>query len=383
MARLTIYQDNYMDSTVISNRFIDEYMSASNDAQLKIYLYLIRMMSARLSTSISDMADKFNYTEKDVMRALKYWEKNRLLALDYDEHKNVTGIHLLDLAPLPASSSVAPVPSVSASAAQPLACVVPISPKLTAEEPGAGEARSHGMDTSYGQHETPPSVPAEEGAYVKPNYTLDELKQFKSNEETSRLLFIAEQYLKKTLSPNEIRTILFISDRLGFSEDLIDYLIQYCVDRDKKDLRYIEKVAISWAQQGITTPRQAAQLAGKYDKSVYEIMKALGKTGTPTQAEVSFITRWVKEYGFTADIILAACERTVLATDKHRFEYADSILGSWNREGVHHKSDIQSLDEHYRRAKTPKAAPSSNNKFNQFKQNSYDFEAIEQELLSN
>ncbi len=351
MGGLTIYQDNYVNSTVISNRFIDEYMEAANDAQLKIYLYLIRMMSARLSTSISDIADKFNYTEKDVMRALKYWEKQQLLTLEYDERKNVTGIHLMDFAPFPSAPvCAAPVPAVSAAAAAPLASVVPISSK--------------------------------ENAYTKPNYTLDELKAFKSNEATARLLFVTEQYLKKTLSPNEVRSILFISDKLGFSEDLIDYLIQYCVDRDKKDLRYIEKVAISWAQQGITTPKQAARLAGKYDKTVYDVMKALGRNGTPTQAEAAYIMRWTKEYGFSADVIFEACERTVLATDKHRFEYADSILSSWYKAGVHHKNDIQMLDEHYRKAKAPKPA-ASGNAFNQFKQNTYDFDLLEQELLSN
>lgn len=178
-----------------------------------------------------------------------------------------------------------------------------------------------------------------------------------------------------------MRTMLFISDKLGFSEDLIDYLIQYCVDRDKKDLRYIEKVAISWAQQGITTPKQAARLAGKYDKSVYAVMQALGRSGTPTQTEAAYVTRWTKEYGFTEDVILEACERTVLATDKHRFEYADSILGSWQKAGVHHKNDIQPLDDHYRKTKTTRTA--SGNKFNQFMQNNYDFDALEQELLSN
>ena len=349
MSHLTIYQDNYINSTVISNRFIDEYMEAANDAQLKIYLYLIRMMSARLSTSISDIADKFNYTEKDVMRALKYWEKKQLLTLEYDENKTVTGIHLMDFAPLPMAPTVAPVPTVSMSAPPALASVVPISSK--------------------------------ENTYVKPNYTLDELKAFKSDEATSRLLFVTEQYLKKTLSPNEVRTILFISDKLGFSEDLIDYLIQYCVDREKKDLRYIEKVAISWAQQGITTPKQAARLANKYEKPVYEIMRALGKNNAPTQTEVSYIMRWMKEYGFTTDVIFIACERTVLATDKHRFEYADSILSSWYKSGVHHKNDIQSLDENYHNTKTSKTV--SNNKFNQFKQNTYDFDILEQELLSN
>ena len=70
MGFLTIYQNNYTDSTVISNRFIDEYMADANDAQLKIYLYLLRTVNARLDTSIGDIADKFNYTEKDVKRAL-------------------------------------------------------------------------------------------------------------------------------------------------------------------------------------------------------------------------------------------------------------------------------------------------------------------------
>ena len=68
--------------------------------------------------------------------------------------------------------------------------------------------------------------------------------------------------------------------------------------------------------------------------------------------------------------------------DKHRFEYADSILSSWYKAGVHHKNDIQMLDEHYRKAKAPKPA-ASGNAFNQFKQNTYDFDLLEQELLSN
>lgn len=352
MSHLTIYQDNYTNATVISNRFIDEYMKSANDAQLKIYLYLIRMMSAGLSTSVSEIADVFNYTEKDVLRALKYWEKNQLLTLEYDENKNLTGLHLLDLnlaAPVPAPVEPAPASMY----------VVPISTKMAVPEP-----------------EAPKTDP-----YEKPNYTLEQLKAFKSDEATAGLLFITEQYLKKTLSASEIKSILFISDKLGFSEDLIDYLIQYCVDRGKKDLRYMEKVAINWAQEGITTPEQAAGYAHKYDKTVYDIMKSLGKSSMPTQAEISYITRWTKEFAFEFDLISAACERTVLATDKHRFEYADSILSSWYKAGIHHRNDIKALDSHFRQKKA--AIAFSNNKFNQFKQNSYDFDALEKELLSN
>ena len=343
MGFLTIYQNNYTDSTVISNRFIDEYMADANDAQLKIYLYLLRTVNARLDTSIGDIADKFNYTEKDVKRALPYWENKRLLFLDYDSHKNITGIHLLD------SSAIAN-PSVNTAVTYPFVNTAP--------------------------HEQP-QLPLE-----KPIYTADQLRDFKADENTARLLFVAEQYLKKPLSPNDMQTIFFIMDKLGFSEDLTDYLIQYCVDRGKRDLRYIEKVAISWAEQGITTQKQAAALAGKYDKTVYEIMRALGKNNLPTETEVAYIDRWRKFYGFESDVILTACERTVLATDSHRFEYADSILTNWYKAGVHHKGDIKSLDENHRRNRTNRPAASTN-KFNQFTQNEYDFDALEKEILSN
>ena len=84
MSRFTIYKDNYADSTAVSNRFIDDFMADANDAQLKIYLYLIRMMSANLPTSVSEIADKFNHTEKDVVRSLRYWERKGLLNLDFD-----------------------------------------------------------------------------------------------------------------------------------------------------------------------------------------------------------------------------------------------------------------------------------------------------------
>lgn len=373
MGYLTIYKDNYADATAVSNIFIDEYMKDANDAQLKIYLYLIRMMNASQSTSVSDIADKFNHTEKDVMRALKYWEKNNLLALEYDASKNLVGIHLLDLSSrknIEDTKPFTPVVSLLAKPSSPeteKADAQPVTPAPDAAEPPAVQTA------------------AAENPYVKPAYTLDQLKEFKSNEETSQLLFIVEQYIGKTLTPTEIKTVFFISDRLGFSMDLIDHLVQYCVERGKKDFRYIEKVAVSWAQAGITTPKQAEKYAYRYDKTVYEIMKALGKTSSPTNKEVDYINRWTKEYGFEPDVIAVACERTVLGTDKHRFEYADSILTSWYHADVHHKSDIAKADEAFRRGKAaaPAAKTGTANKFNQFQQNSYDFDALEKELLRN
>lgn len=356
MARLKIYKDNYVDSTVVSNRFIDEYMKDANDAQLKVYLYLIRMLNANQAISVSDIADKFNHTETDVMRSLKYWEKQKLLTLDYDDDKNLSGIHLCDL-------STDHSPAASEQAIQAVQTLAPI--------------RSLPASTAEPETEIAPSP------YEKPVYSLDQLKEFKSRESTSQLLYVAEMYIGKPLTPSEIKSILFYSDVLGFSSDLIDYLIQYCVDRGKKDFKYIDKVAVSWAEEGVTTPKQAQRHANKYDKCVYTIMNELGKTGSPTAKEMEYINRWTKEYGFTTDIILEACERTVLATDKHRFEYAEGILSSWKNQNVHHKSDIQRMDDLYQKRKSAPRQAGTTNRFNSFTQNNYDFEALEKQLLSN
>lgn len=356
MSCLKIYQDSCADVTIVSNRFIDEFMPQANDAQLKIYLYLLRMLSAGHSLDIPEIADVFNHTEKDVMRALKYWEKCGVLLLEYDAAKNLTGIRLLDLTgsrPVSENASEKAVPQKT------------VSESRTAEKSPSESRRS-----------------SDQEAYARPSYSLDDLKAFQEKDSTAQLLFIAEQYLGRTLSPSDIKSILFFSDRLHFSDDLIDYLLQYCVERGKKDFRYMEKVAISWAEAGVTTPAEAERQAGRYDRTVYTIMNSLGKTNAPTRREAEFIRRWREEYGFEPSIIMEACERTVLATDRHRFEYADKILSSWKESGVHHLSDIARLDAGFQKEKPARQTRErSADRYNRFMQNSYDYDALEKELL--
>ena len=129
----------------------------------------------------------------------------------------------------------------------------------------------------------------------------------------------------------------------------------------------MEKVAISWAGDGITTPKQAQKIINKYDKSVYTIMNSLGKNSSPTTKELEFINRWTRDYAFTNDIIIEACERTVLATDTHRFEYAEGILNRWYQANIHHKADIKKADESFQKQRNMAKTPTVTNKFNQFR----------------
>lgn len=360
MGQFTIYREDVPGVTLLSNSFIDNYMKDANDAQLKIYLYLLRRLGSGQATSVSEIADFFNHTEREVLRSLKYWEKLKLLAIEYDESKNVSGIRFLKGTDEPVTVAA---PAVAAATA--VVSATAITEK--AEE-----------------------TPAEKtDPYKKPSYSADQLSAFKNKENIRQLFFIAESYMGRQLSVSDMKSILYLSDCLHFSDDLIDYLLQYCVDRGKKDFKYIEAVALNWAQSGVTTPKQAEKFAAKYDKSVYTIMKELGKNNTPTKKELEYIIRWTKEYGFSQDIIAIACERTVLATDSHRFEYAEGILSNWKKEDVHHKSDIQRIDAQYQKSRqsrsTSSAASSSqvsSNRFNQFPQRDYDYDALEAMLLN-
>lgn len=365
MSTFTFITDNTVGSTTVSNQFIDLYMKEANEAQLKIYLYLLRMKSSNLPTGISDIADQFNYMETDVIRALKYWERKNVLALEHDQAGNVTGIRFVDLSiKRPVSMSIEAAPSVQADSSA----------------------------TSMGDRE--PAIVAEANEddlekpkYEKPPYSANQLKMFKECAEAQDIIFIAETYLQKQLTRRDLESLFFIFDELHFSTELIDSLIQYCVQHGKKDFRYIETVAIGWLEEGINTPQKAAEMVKRREKVVYSIMKSLGKFNVPSSIEMKFIDKWTKEYQFQLEVITEACNRTVLATENNRFQYADRILEKWHQADVHNMTDIKMADMAFERQKTSKKesgkASSATALYNQFPQNQYDYDALEKELLSN
>lgn len=368
MSALTIYKDDHAGNTVVSNRFIDEYLSDANDAQIKVYLYLLRMTSANLPTGISDIADKFNHTEKDVMRSLKYWEKQHLLSLEFNDAKELTGIRFCSPSKEPVSDNRSMAPII------PLKLVADNS--VSAETPASSDTIEKAAGKEYPD---------------KPSYSRNELKAFKEAPETNQILFIAETYLQRNLTLSDIEILYFIHHELGFTCDLIDQLLQYCVERDKKSFAYIRKVAINLAEAGVTSPKQArSYFANSYDKEVYTIMKALGRSSNPTPKEAELVMKWYKTYAFSMDVILEACGRTVLATASNRPVYCDRTLESWYKAGVKSLSDVQAMDAAYRTQKasgsnvtTQRPVSAPKNAFNQIDKNAYDFDAIEQLVLKN
>ena len=91
------------------------------------------------------------------------------------------------------------------------------------------------------------------------------------------------------------------------------------------------------------------------------------------------------QYGFSIEVILEACNRTIANTHKADFKYTDSILKNWAVNQVHNLSDVSRMDLVFQQGKASKkkvAKPTANSQFNNFESRSYDMNSLEAQLLN-
>lgn len=397
MSLISLQNSSELEVTILSNRFIDNFMPRANGEFVKVYIYLLRAVSSSPSSfSLEHMADRLFCTERDIFRALKYWEGEKILSLTYTTDRQLSGITLLepfaDAGHMESSASSENIFSTAGTSSSPVSAQMaagisqPVA--LTGSAPKNVSLSSSNSAVSGGTS----SELSTSADYIR-SLTPDHISELKQNEEVSQLLYIAEQYLAKTLTPTEMQKIFFFYDELHMSADLIEYLVEYCVSRGRKSMRYIETVALAWTRDGVTTVEMARDDSSRFSKDYYTILKAMGISGrNPVENEISYIDTWRKTYGFDLELIQEACSRTVLSTGQPSFQYADKILSGWKKKNVHTLEDVRLLDAEHKkrqlekavsRKKQPAAQSQSNNRFNNFHQRDYDFTEYEKRLLNN
>ncbi len=331
MSKITLHTKGGQQVTSVPNLFIDNYMNEANGEYVKVYLQLLRMLGQGDSSfSIGNLADKLDYTEKDVHRSLNYWEKKNLLKLDYDTTNQLTGIELNDL---------------NSCSAEPVASNIPAASVSTSIQL--------------------PTEPRE--------YSPAELTSFHQREEIRQILAFAPQYIKRPLTPRESNFLLFWHEELAMPVDQIDELMQYCIGSGHESFDYMNKVALEWKKRGITSLQQLSEGNDILSHSHRSIIKSLGlNRNNLVPAELAFVDKWTNDLCFSLDLILEACDRTMLAIGQGDFRYVDGILSSWKKQGVKHIEDLASIDKAHNQAAERKSnrssATSKPNQFNNFNQ---------------
>lgn len=397
MTAINISSDIATSFTTVSDIFIDQYMPKANGEFVKVYLYLLRATGSGAGiATISEIADHFSNTEADIIRALNYWASEGILQLQSGADGQIMGINLCSLSVSGMQAAQSNIQSaVADNAAQ-------NNLQNSVVNNAAQNISTADIRMQDSVVEKLKSQTTDKASSSQKEYTLDEIKEFRKNPDISELFFIIETYLKHTLSSTGTNMVLYWLDELHFSTDLVEYLVEYCITKGHSSLRYMNKVALGWADAGIKTVDQAKDDAAAHSQIYYSVMKALGITGRNlVDSEVSLINKWVGEYGFDIELVKAACSKTISAIQKPSFEYTDSILANWRKKDVHTLKDVEVLDANFAKANKASATgssqgtnaangsskpksnnSSSKNKFNNFNQRNNDYDKLEKLFLN-
>lgn len=423
MTAINISSDIATSFTTVSDIFIDQYMPKANGEFVKVYLYLLRATGSGAGiATISEIADHFSNTEADIIRALNYWASEGILQLQTGADGQIIGINLCSLsvsgmqaAQNNIQSAVADNAAQNSSQNGVVNNAAQNNLQNSVVNNAAQNSLQNGVVNNVAQNISTANIRMQDSVVEKlksqatdkpapsqKEYTLDEIKEFRKNPDISELFFIIETYLKHTLSSTDTNMVLYWLDELHFSTDLVEYLVEYCITKGHSSLRYMNKVALGWADAGIKTVDQAKDDAAAHSQIYYSVMKALGITGRNlVDSEVSLINKWVGEYGFDIELVKAACSKTISAIQKPSFEYTDSILANWRKKDVHTLKDVEVLDANFAKANKASATgssqgtnaangsskpksnnSSSKNKFNNFNQRNNDYDKLEKLFLN-
>ena len=423
MTAINISSDIATSFTTVSDIFIDQYMPKANGEFVKVYLYLLRATGSGAGiATISEIADHFSNTEADIIRALNYWASEGILQLQSGADGQIMGINLCSLSVSGMQAAQSNIQSaVADNAAQNnlqngvINNATQNNLQNSVVNNAAQNILKDGVVNNAAQNISTADIRMQDSVVEKlksqttdkasssqKEYTLDEIKEFRKNPDISELFFIIETYLKHTLSSTDTNMVLYWLDELHFSTDLVEYLVEYCITKGHSSLRYMNKVALGWADAGIKTVDQAKDDAAAHSQIYYSVMKALGITGRNlVDSEVSLINKWVGEYGFDIELVKAACSKTISAIQKPSFEYTDSILANWRKKDVHTLKDVEVLDANFAKANKASATgssqgtnaangsskpksnnSSSKNKFNNFNQRNNDYDKLEKLFLN-
>lgn len=410
MTAINISSDIATSFTTVSDIFIDQYMPKANGEFVKVYLYLLRATGSGAGiATISEIADHFSNTEADIIRALNYWASEGILQLQSGADGQIMGINLCSLSVSGMQAAQSNIQSAVADNAAQNNLQNSVVNNATQNNLQNGVVNNAAQNISTANIRMQDSVveklksqTTDKASSSQKEYTLDEIKEFRKNPDISELFFIIETYLKHTLSSTDTNMVLYWLDELHFSTDLVEYLVEYCITKGHSSLRYMNKVALGWADAGIKTVDQAKDDAAAHSQIYYSVMKALGITGRNlVDSEVSLINKWVGEYGFDIELVKAACSKTISAIQKPSFEYTDSILANWRKKDVHTLKDVEVLDANFAKANKASATgssqstnaangsskpksnnSSSKNKFNNFNQRNNNYDKLEKLFLN-
>lgn len=297
---------------------VDRHLKMAGSAQLKVLLWLLRR--AGQENDPEEIGASLGLSRADVCDAMQYWIEAGLIREKDGELTPAGTVQKEETAVSPQEQKQQAVPQAEPIAAEKLPRK-PIRPRQ--------------LDS------------AEVAARIN------------SDEEIRFMMDTVQSIFGRPISTPEMGTLLNLHDWDGLPADVVVMLVQYAVSTGKNNMAYIEKMAISWASEGIDTHEKAERKICELDdrrKAWNRICKLFGIEKRPASAaESEAVSRWINLWQFDDDLIREAYDRCVDSTGKVRFSYINKILERWNTQGVRTVAEARSEKDGKKQAAKPVA----------------------------
>lgn len=150
---------------------------------------------------------------------------------------------------------------------------------------------------------------------------------------------VQELFAERILHPQDWHVIYDWVEVMGLKQEVVLLMVSHCVKQRgaKVSINYVDKVARSWSEKGITTLPAAQEYLSEIApgvKGAQAVLKHIGLRRSPSADEVALYTAWVDGMGFTHDAVIAACGE-MTRTQKPNFNYLGKVLDNLHREGAH------------------------------------------------
>ncbi len=194
--------------------------------------------------------------------------------------------------------------------------------------------------------ETPAKLSASARDTDTRSYTGEEIARIlEEKPELLSLLDFAQNRLEKVFSPSDISKLVYLEDYVLLTAPMIMRIIDYCVEIDKKSMRYVEKTALSIYDEGICDydaleayferKRSAATAEGTVRRIV-----GIGARSF-TSKEKEYISRWFDEFHSSEELITLAYEKTIANISKPSLAYMSKLLEVWHSKGYKTAFDVK------------------------------------------
>lgn len=172
------------------------------------------------------------------------------------------------------------------------------------------------------------------------------------SEDFSELMYAAQKYMGVVFSQKDYSTFTYLYETLGISYSLIEYVLEEAVSKNKKSVRYVEKVLLRMHNDGIRTVEQAKESSLLYQEEIFGVMRIFGLGNrNPGSEELRYIRRWFDEYKFSKEMVFEACKKTMKKMYGPNFDYTEGTLKNWMKDDVRTLAQVEARDEQHGKEK--------------------------------